>query len=165
MKCFVKCSFLGHTCVNTFSSLPYSHSSHYQVIAILLQKGSSLLLNGLSDPDVDYPTLASLQHFSYADTDNCPNPELGQQIAYITAEFDDNLFPENGYYIVGDRSQPNDQLQYNNGPLCYGATYTFFIRAYVERSGSGKRHVSQRNYQLFSSSKYTTTITTATGNK
>ncbi len=134
-------------------------SSHYQVVAVLLRTGTTAEGNGLSDPDTDYPNLNSLEKFSYSDSAGCPNPGLADQIAYIAAEFSEALFPENNRYVVGDPTQPNDVDDYVNGPLCYGATYTFFLRAYVEGPGSRKR-LAGRDYTVFSSSDFTGTVTT-----
>ncbi len=128
-------------------------------MAVLLRAGSTTEDNGLSDPDTDYPTLTSLEVFSYSDTTGCPNPGLADQIAYIAAEFSEALFPVNNRYVVGDLTQPRDVDDYVNGPLCYGATYTFFLRAYVEGPGSRKR-LAGRDYTVFSSSDFTETVTT-----
>ncbi len=131
------------------------------MVAVLLRAGSTTENNGLSDPDTDYPTLTSLEVFSYSDTAGCPNPGLAQQRAYIAAEFSEALFPENNRYVVGDPTQPSDVDDYVNGPLCYGATYTFFLRAYVEGPGSRKRQtIVGRDYTVFSSSDFTPTVST-----
>ena len=53
-------------------------------------------------------------------------------IAYITSEFEANLFPSDRMFIVGDSSQPNDRPGITNGLLCYATTYTFFVRVYPE---------------------------------
>ncbi len=128
-------------------------------MAVLLRAGTTTEDNGLSDPDTDYPTLTSLEVFSYSDTAGCPNPGLAQQRAYIAAEFSEALFPENNRYVVGDPTQPSDEDDYVNGPLCYGATYTFFLRAYVEGPGSRKR-LAGRDYTVFSSSDFTGAVNT-----
>ncbi len=128
-------------------------------MAVLLRTDTTAQDNGLSDPDTDYPNLTSLEVFSYSDTAGCPNPGLAQQIAYIAAEFSQVLFPENDRYVVGDSTQPSDVDEYVNGPLCYGATYTFFLRAYVGEPGSRKRQTG-RDYTVFSSSDFTPTVST-----
>ncbi len=129
------------------------------MVAVLLRAGSTTEDNGLSDPDTNYPTLTSLEEFSYSDSAGCPNPGLADQIAYIAAEFSEALFPVNNRYVVGDPTQPSDEDDYMNGPLCYGATYTFFLRAYVEGPGSRKR-LAGRDYTVFSSSNFTGVVTT-----
>ena len=89
-------------------------------------------LDDLRDPDVQFPTINSLR--TYSDI-NCGS--LGTSaIGYITAEFGDNLFPNNNLFIVGDPNQPNDRPNnYTNGQLCYATKYTFFVRAYTVVSG------------------------------
>ncbi len=134
-------------------------SSHYQVVAVLLWTGTTAQDNGLAAPDTDYPNLSSLEVFSYSDTADCPNPGLAQQRAYIAAEFSQALFPENNRYVVGDSTQPSDVDEYVNGPLCYGAAYTFFLREYVGEPGSWKRQTG-RDYTVFSSSDFTSTVST-----
>ncbi len=146
--------------------LPHSSislSSHYHVVVVLLRTGTTPDDNGLSNPDTNYPTLNNLTQFSYFDTADCVVPLLTEQEAYIAAEFGDDDFPDNNVYIVGDPTQPNDN-DYVNGPLCYGATYTFFLRAYVQRSVSRKRqtNVQDRVYTDFSSSAYSAPVTTGT---
>ncbi len=134
------------------------------MVAILLRTGTTPQDNGLTHPDTDYGTLSSLTHFSYPDTADCAVPRLTEQEAYIAAEFGDDDFPDNDVYIVGDPTQPNDNNQYENGPLCYGATYTFFLRAYVQRSGSRKRQTSlqDREYTVFSSSAFSQVVAIGT---
>ncbi len=106
----------------------------------------------------------SLTQFSYSDTADCILPLLTKQEAYIAAEFGDDDFPDNDVYIVGDPTQPNDNDLYENGPLCYGATYTFFLRAYVQGSVSRKRqtNVQDREYTAFSSSAYSDAVAIGT---
>ncbi len=135
------------------------------MVAILLRTGTTPQENGLSHPDTDYGTFRSLTDFSYSDTADCAVPRLTEHEAYIAAEFGDDGFPESNVYIVGDPTQPNDHNQYVNGPLCYGATYTFFLRAYVQRSGSRKRqtNVQDREYTDFSSSAYSEAVAVGTG--
>ena len=103
-------------------------------MAILLPSGS-IPGEGVStltgDPDVDYPTFESLQVFSYSNISSCSNTDPSEPMAYIAAEFSDDLFPDNGLYTVGDEDEPNDREDdYTNGRLCPSATYTFFLRTY-----------------------------------
>ena len=52
-------------------------------------------------------------------------------MAYITAEFADDLFPADNLFVVGGDAQPNDRAEiYSNGPLRYGSSYAFFLRTY-----------------------------------
>ncbi len=133
------------------------------MVVVLLRTGTTPQDNGLSNPDTDYPTLNSLTQFSYSDNADCVVPLLTEQEAYIAAEFGATDVPDNAVYIVGDPTQPNDD-DYENGPLCFGATYTFFLRAYVQGSVSRKRqtNVQDREYTAFSSSAYSAAVTTGT---
>ena len=89
---------------------------------------STVSLTDLREPDMQFPSINSFG--TYSDI-NCGNPGTNA-IAYITAEFGDNLFPSNNMFIVGDLNQPNDRPDnYTNGQLCYATNYTFFVRAYT----------------------------------
>ena len=106
-----------------------AHTSHYQVIVVLLPRGVSL--GDLSDPDVQFPTINSLR--TYSDIE-CGNPGTSA-IGYITAEFGDNVFGNENTmeFTVGDPDSPNDRPnRYTNGLLCFATSYTFFVRAYTE---------------------------------
>ena len=100
--------------------------SHYQVIAVLIEAGTNV--GDLQPPNVLFPDVDSLGIYSDI---NCDNPG-SLPSAYITSEFDANLFPSNGKFIVGGSNQPNDRPDITNGLLCYAKTYTFFIRVYPE---------------------------------
>ena len=105
---------------------PPPPTSHYQVVAVLLPRGVDLA--DLREPDMQFPTINSLG--TYSDI-NCGS--LGTSATgYITAEFGDNLFPNDNMFIVGDPNQPNDRPNnYTNGQLCSATKYTFFVRAYT----------------------------------
>ena len=96
------------------------------MIVVLLQAGTDV--GDLQPPDTLFPNVDSL--VTYSDI-NCAN-RGSLPIAYITSEFDANLFPSDSMFIVGDSSQPNDRLDITNGLLCYATTYTFFVRVYPE---------------------------------
>lgn len=98
-------------------------------VVLLRDDTTTLDENGLIHPDVDYPNIGSLQEFFYQDI-NCDQPRT-DPMAYIAAEFDASLYPGDGFFIVGDDQQPNDQDAYKNGPLCYGTSYSFFLRIYI----------------------------------
>ena len=52
-------------------------------------------------------------------------------MAYITAEFAEDLLPADSLFVVGGDAQPNDRAAiYSNGPLHYGSSYAFFLRTY-----------------------------------
>ena len=113
-----------------FSPFYSSHfrppTSHYQVIAVLLPRGVDLA--DLREPDVQFPAINSLGTHSDINCGNLGTSATG----YITAEFGDDLFPNNNLFIVGDPNQPNDRPNnYTNGQLCYATKYTFFVRAYT----------------------------------
>lgn len=64
---------------------------------------------------------------TYEDVLNTDQTNVG----YIVAEFSDSLFPSDNMYTIGDSTgQPNDRDHYVNGPLRYGSSFTFFLRAY-----------------------------------
>ena len=106
----------------------FSSLSHYQVIAVLIEAGTNVRRD-LQPPNVLFPDTDSLGVYSDI---NCDNPG-SLPSAYITSEFDANLFPSDGKFIVGGSGQPNDRpADFTNGLLCYAKTYTFFIRVYPE---------------------------------
>ena len=74
--------------------------------------------------DALFPNIDSFMTYADSKTYKGPNP-----VAYITAEFDDKLFPSDSVFTVGVDGQPNDR-QYENGPLPHGTTFAFFLRAY-----------------------------------
>ena len=119
--------------------------SHYQVVAIHLRDGTTTLAeNNLAHPDINYPDFISLMQFLYESVD-CNQPNTAP-MAYIAAEFDSLLFPSNGVFVVGDEQQPNDRAAYRNGPLCYGTTYSFFLRVYITQVGMHYWPVLYFNY-------------------
>ena len=76
-------------------------------------------------PDDLFPDHNSFINYTEA------NRITSRPVAYIAAEFAASLFPTDGWYIIGNESQPNDRKYlYTNAPLEYGKTYTCFIRAY-----------------------------------
>ena len=112
-------NFISH------SVFHYSSSSHYHVVAVILRSGA--VSPPSNPPDVQFPSLASLSTYSTAQD----NYDGSRDIGYVVAEFADALFPSDGYYIIGDETQPNDRSgRYTNGKLRYGTPYTFFLRAY-----------------------------------
>ena len=128
--------------------------SHYQVIAVLLP--SSSLPD--SPPDVLFPSLESFLTYS-----DILNKDFNEPVSYIVGEFSDDLFPEDSMYTIGDEDEPDDK-DYHNGPLKYGSSFTFFLRAYplLTDSRRSERQVTIRQYSEFSSSGYTAVITTGT---
>ena len=98
--------------------------SHYHVIAVLL-------------PDGELPTHPPDELFPFFDSsfvtydELIDNDDYTAPTAYIVGEFSQDDFPEDSLYIIGDESaeQPDDG-GYNNGPLKYGSSFTFFLRAY-----------------------------------
>ena len=88
--------------------------------------------NNLQPPDVLYKSINDLGKYN---TRLC-NEKPSTPVAYITAEFGQDLLPADRRFIVGaeeddGKNSPNDRTEtYKNGPLCHGATYTYFIRAY-----------------------------------
>ena len=82
----------------------------------------------LQPPDTMFPNIDSFGMYSDI---NCANPG-SLPVAYITSEFEANLFPSDSKFIVGDSNQPNDRPGITNGLLCYATTYTFFVRVYPE---------------------------------
>ena len=104
--------------MNLFHNLSLSH---YQVIAVLIS-GSSLPSDS---PDKLFPSLDSFKTYDEISNTDSFN------VAYIAAEFGSNLFPSSNLYVIGDPdNQPKDKSQYYNGPLRYGSSFTFFLRAY-----------------------------------
>ncbi|XP_011404665.2 PREDICTED: receptor-type tyrosine-protein phosphatase delta-like isoform X2 [Amphimedon queenslandica] len=138
--------------------------SHYHVVAVILR--SDAVSAPSSPPDIQFPSLASLSTYSTAQDDYDGSREIG----YVAAEFADALFPSDGYYIIGEETQPNDRSgSYTNGELRYGTPYTFFLRAYpflsdVSSAGNNKKQSTsaERQYTEFTSSNYTAVVTTAT---
>ena len=66
-------------------------------------------------------------------------------MAYITAEFDDDLFPDSGLFVVGGEgvNAPNDRPDnYTNAPVCFSGRYTFFVRAYLQSSTPVRKELS-----------------------
>lgn len=109
------CSFFLH----------FFFCSHYHVVAILLREDSVSAPS--TPPDIKYPSLSSFSTYTAAQD----TYDGSADIAYIAAEFSDSLFPSNGYYIIGEETEPNDRSStYTNGQLRYGTPYTFFLRAY-----------------------------------
>ena len=52
-------------------------------------------------------------------------------MAYITAEFAEDLFPADNLFVVGGDAQPNDRAEtYSNWPLHTGSSNAFFLRTY-----------------------------------
>ena len=86
----------------------------------------------LGSPDQRYKSLSDIGTYSKSLCNGKPNTPVG----YITAEFGRDLLPEDRKFVVGDKdnsgnNSPNDRKNmYENGHLCHGTTYTFFIRAY-----------------------------------
>ncbi len=98
--------------------------SHYHIAVILLP---DMYYELSKPPDEEYPTINNLNIYS---EEFCKKKITGP-IAYITTEFDDHMLKE--LFIVGlnGSQSPNDRPnKYHNGPLCYGTSYTFFVRAY-----------------------------------
>ena len=50
-------------------------------------------------------------------------------MGYIAGEFEASLFPDNNRYTIGEYSELDDG-GYENGPLRYGSSFTFFLRSY-----------------------------------
>ena len=95
------------------------------MVAILLREDSVSAPS--TPPDIKYPSLSSFSTYTAAQD----TYDGSADIAYIAAEFSDSLFPSNGYYIIGEETEPNDRSStYTNGQLRYGTPYTFFLRAY-----------------------------------
>ena len=80
----------------------------------------------LQPADILFPDINSFMTYDEVDKHTGLNP-----VAYITAEFADNLFPADNMFVVGGDDQPNDHAdRYSNGPLSYGSSYAFFLRTY-----------------------------------
>jgi len=86
----------------------------------------------LESPDQRYKSLSDFA--MYSDSLCKGKPET--PIAYVAAEFGRGLLPQDRKFVVGaedssGKNSPNDRpTMYENGRLCHGATYTFFVRAY-----------------------------------
>ena len=79
----------------------------------------------LQPADILFPSIDSFQ--TYADVSGHSG---ASPVAYITAEFADDLFPADNLFVVGGDAQPNDRAEsYSNGPLHTGS-FAFFLRAY-----------------------------------
>ena len=91
-------------------------------------------MNSLSPPNEQFPNINILTDvYQLTLCDEKPTTPK----AYITAEFDDSLFPSNKLFIVGQETPtnqaPNDRPDtYTNGELCYSGKFTFFTRAYID---------------------------------
>ena len=126
---------------------PFSlQHSHYQVFVVLLPEGFDV--NSLSPPNEQFPNINILTDvYQLTLCDEKPTTPK----AYITAEFDDSLFPSNKLFIVGQESPtnqaPNDRPDtYTNGELCYSGKFTFFTRAYIDTVSCSP---GTRNWSLF----------------
>ena len=94
------------------------------MIVILLPESTNNA--DLQPADVLFPTIDSFQTYDYVSGYSGANP-----VAYITAEFADDLFPADNLFVVGRGGQPNDRADnYINGPLRYGFSFVFFLRTY-----------------------------------
>ena len=97
------------------------------MVVVLLPVGQTL--TDQTDPDSQYSSLQDLD--TYRET-YCDESILTPK-AYITAEFGAELLPASGLFAVGGEgvNAPNDRpALYTNGLLCFGRSYTFFVRAY-----------------------------------
>ena len=85
----------------------------------------------LGDPDAQYDSIEDLDAYE----ESFCEQDFSSAKAYITAEFGGDLFPANGFFVVGGErvNAPNDRPSlYTNGFLCFGGHYTFFVRAYPQ---------------------------------
>jgi netrin-G3 ligand len=121
--------------------------SHYHIVAVILDDSTGSLPP--DSPDVQFSSINSFISYEDALTTEQVN------VAYITAEFGESLFPSDNTYIIGDPNQPNDR-QYTNQPLRYGTKFTFFLRAYPLLNSNNilKRQLDARQYSVFTSSDY-----------
>ncbi len=87
-------------------------------------------------PDGELPAAAPDIQFPSNDTfvtyNDIINMEYTQPTAYTAAEFAANLFPVDGMYIIGNKTEPHDHDRdyYTNGLLRYDSSFTFFLRAF-----------------------------------
>ena len=107
---------------NVNNPTPSIKLSHHQVVVVLLPEDFSPA--SLLPADALFPNIDTFMTYADSKTYKGPNP-----VAYITAEFDDKLFPSDSVFTVGVDGQPNDR-QYENGPLPHGTTFAFFLRTY-----------------------------------
>ena len=108
--------------------------SHYQLVVVYLPTGHL----PAQQPDEAFPETSLL---TYSEVQNIKS----RTVAYVTAEFSDDGFPDRGQFVIGDRNQPNDYpTRYTNGALTGGQYYTFFLRAFPKLGTIQKRQsVSQ----------------------
>ena len=91
---------------------------------MLLPEGVSH--TSLQPADILFPSIDSF--LSYDDVDGYSGPD---PVAYITAEFADDLFPPDNTFVIGGDDQPNDRAEsYSNGLFHNGFSFAFFLRTY-----------------------------------
>ena len=98
---------------------------------IILPKPDYLIFD---TPDKKYN---SLSRFDGYDDKICSRAKT-QPIAYISSEFGHDQLPATNLFVIGEgqgANSPNDRTNiYENWPLCYDTSYTFFVRAYTSTS-------------------------------
>lgn len=115
----------------TITCLSLPLCSHYHVVVVILPLGQTP--NNLRGPDTVYGSLDDFIVYSKSLCDE----DFSTAKAYITAEFDGDLLPASGRFVVGGEGDdaPNDRPEvYTNGLLCFSGSYTFFVRAYTQPS-------------------------------
>jgi len=96
-------------------------------MVIILPKPDYLIFKA---PEEKYTSISDFERYD----DKICSREITEPVAYITSEFDHNILPEDNLFVVGGgqgANSPNDVNVYENWPLCYGTSYTFFVRAYT----------------------------------
>lgn len=91
------------------------------MVAVLLPSGRK----PEESPDDLFPDIDSFHTYQgIIDYDGDGN------LGYIVAEFEDSVFPDDNQFTIGDPLAGPDDGSYNNGPLKYGSSFTFFLRSY-----------------------------------
>ena len=131
--------------------------SHHQVIVVLLSDSTNsddqVQPADLQPADILFPSIGSFLSYDEVNGYIGPGP-----VAYVTAEFADDLFPADNTFVVGRNDQPDDNY-YSNGPLRYGSSFSFFLRSYPSIANANRQfrqsdQQSPRQYEVFSSSSY-----------
>ena len=86
-----------------------------------------LLPNGQTPDELPDSLFPDIESFStYEEVINSDGESV---LGYIAGEFAASLFPDDSLYTIGDHSELDDG-GYENGPLRYGSSFTFFLRSY-----------------------------------